>query len=172
MSEMSFYYHPEYAPDGRTFDMEKVSLDMLKEQGWFDSPAKFGHNIWGPGGAASVQRTHAAQQRGELEAIGSPIPVDTTNPDYQMMERERDYLHESLRSKEDEIEHLRRQLHESKEREADIKEEARRIAGQPDPDHQVQVQEVPGDGTQEETDTGDTGTGAEDTGTQGDGTDF
>lgn len=44
----AFFYHKEYAPDGRIFTVEDAeTIESLSARGWVDDPAKFGANPWG-----------------------------------------------------------------------------------------------------------------------------
>ena len=126
---MAAYYHKEYAPRGRDFDMEKTSIQALIEQGWVDHPGKIGVNVWGPAAQDDINRMRDAFDAGELEAIdaGPTIVRAVNTAEKEMAEIEREIAWEKLRTVEGENEALRRELRESKEKLADHRSDARKI---------------------------------------------
>lgn len=67
-----YLYHPEYDPDGRIFD--SPDLTEMAAQGWFDSPAKFGHSVWGDDETTmkSVEKTRQLYESGFAKRIDDP----------------------------------------------------------------------------------------------------
>ncbi len=49
-------YHKEHARDGRIFDTDDVSPELLAEEGWVDNPNKFGHDPTGQADPAIVAK--------------------------------------------------------------------------------------------------------------------
>lgn len=141
-------YHSDYARRGRDFDLAKVSLDALVEQGWVDHPGKIGENVWGPAAQDDVNRIEAAFKNGDLGPLGRlDGHANQSQPEMEVAEAERRNLYERLRTQEDEIEHLKRQLREGREKEADIGSDARKLEGMREVrpvDHAVQGADVEG----------------------------
>lgn len=72
MAQRVMRYHKEYAPEGQEFDLETTSEAQLIEQGYTDSPAKLGINLWGPEGARAVAQMESAFRDGRVPAIDVP----------------------------------------------------------------------------------------------------
>lgn len=129
MTKRVWFYHKEYAPTGRIFDMDALgspSEETLAEQGWVDGPEKIGVNLWG-GSPADMQPYVDAVENGEIPRIG-PGSIRSTAPEKEMLEAEVRRTHEQMRVKEDENEDLKRQLREANERLADHRSDAAKEA--------------------------------------------
>lgn len=131
MSLITILYHKEYAPDGREFDLEKVPESHLVDQGWVDTPAKFGHSIWGGGEAhenAIRQMGQEFEAMPEAErkaaAIGATITPPGSQEEAERAVAERDAALASLKAKEDEAERLKRELAQAKQKLADHQSDA------------------------------------------------
>ena len=74
-------YHPEKDRDGHEFDLDNFSLDILAEEGWVDSPAKFGHS---PTGDADPRALAAAKAIYEQSQGGRKAG----QPSYEEMQRQ------------------------------------------------------------------------------------
>lgn len=61
-------YAPD-CPEGICYDKTRTSLKRLADDGWVDSPAKLGINIWGESAAHEVARVHAEYRAGNLAAF-------------------------------------------------------------------------------------------------------
>ena len=131
MAYRAIRYHANYAPEGREFDLEQTSDDMLIEQGWVDSPAKIGVDVWQhEGSQAAVAKTKARYEQGMVAAVDKPDQPSVG----QMEENER--LRKELENALAQNEALRtevtreRQYREFKEREADEKADAAKLMPQ------------------------------------------
>ena len=63
-------YRLSDAPEGYTFENITVEdLEPLSQEGWVDSPAKIGINIWGDDSEDDVKRQHEEYQCGQIPGI-------------------------------------------------------------------------------------------------------
>ena len=69
-------YHPTKAPNGQRFVGDREKMRELAESGWFDSPAKFGHNIWKESAQAGVEAIKAEVDMGARKALDDETFVD------------------------------------------------------------------------------------------------
>lgn len=64
MTKPYMAYHKEYAPEGKLFDEEQHGPLTALGEGWVDSPAKIGVNVWNdPDAEPEIQRAEAQYQR-------------------------------------------------------------------------------------------------------------
>ena len=128
MPQNTRLWHKEYAGrEGRRFDLETVSLDALVEQGWVDSPAKLGMNVWG-GPDSDMNDIKGQFERKEVPAIGKAVVLPRPGEEAALHEAENKKLYERLRVQEDENTALKRELREAKEKLADHRSDAAKLA--------------------------------------------
>ena len=156
-----YMFHKEYAPEGRIFDEDDGHTPQsLVPEGWVDSPAKIGVNLSAPGDP--VVDKGVAEIAAAFEAKLIPAVDDPHFQSAQLREQAEETVQalaardEALREAED----LRERLRLSEQRFADMESDGNKLAGRPDPEHQVQVPDGAPTGT------GNQGTG-EGTGNQG-----
>ena len=126
MPQNTRLWHKEYAGrEGRRFDLEKVSLDTLVEQGWVDNPGKLGMNVWG-GPDSDMTDLKERFEREEIGAIEAVV-AETRADEMSRLETENKRAYERLRVQEDENEALKRQLREANEKLADHRSDAAKI---------------------------------------------
>lgn len=131
-------YHAEYAPEGQIFDLNKVSDTDLVAQGWVDNPAKIGNNMWGREDLdGPVQHTRDQLKNGDIDPVDKESrPAHGSQEENERHQIERDRLYGELRTKDETIAYLQRQLREGKERDADIRSDAAK-SGQQSPAEMV-----------------------------------
>ena len=71
-----YMYHPTKAPNGQLFTGTREKMRELAESGWYDSPAKFGHNIWKESAQAAVESIKADVDMGIRKALDDEAYVD------------------------------------------------------------------------------------------------
>jgi len=126
MSKRQIMYHKEYAPTGREHELERVSLNALVQEGWVDHPAKIGVNLWGEAAQDQVNRTRDAFENGEIGPLDEIVAHPQTSAEEALM-RENTLLHQGNRERDQEIDALKRELRESKEKLADHRSDAAKI---------------------------------------------
>lgn len=127
MPQRTFFWHMINAPDGREFDIEKVSVKMLEEQGWVDHPYKAHSNPWG-GDSTECDRVYNEFKAGKIKAMGS-YELDRTPSEMDILhQKEKEALYEQLKLQEEQTAALRRQLKEAREKEADEESDAAKIS--------------------------------------------
>ena len=129
MAHRSMFYHAESAPEGREFDLEKTSIEQLKDSGWVDHPYKINYDPWSTDGKRGDEcnRVYNAFKNGEIEAIGDYELEHTPSELETMRMKEIAQLHAQLKVQEDINETLKRQLRESKEKDLDEHSDAAKI---------------------------------------------
>lgn len=126
MPQETYLWHKEYADrEGRVFDLEQVSIDMLVEQGWVDNPGKLGMNVWG-GPDSDMTDLKQRFEAGEIGAV-EPTGAVSGSEALAQMAAERDRGYKRMRVMEDENEALKRQLREANEKLADHRSDAAKI---------------------------------------------
>ena len=133
-------YHLEYAPTGQDFDLDEGhSREELVSQGWVDNPAKIGVNVWNPDDDAINKRVAQMKRDfddGVIPAVDDPnFQSDRLRAEAEENTRRLQEREEMLRENED----LRERLRQSEQRFADMESDGNKLAGKPDPEHQVQV---------------------------------
>lgn len=136
-------YHPEYAPNGRDFDIDESSdppMDELARQGWVDASEKFGNNMWGEESEKHVKEAEQRFRDGKVAAVDLPMSqdeiIDGERQAREVAEKQRD---DALRQLEDLKTRQARREEEFQDQLADV---IRRQDVAPDTDGSVQV---PGD---------------------------
>ena len=144
MPERTFLYHREYAPEGRIFDLEKVSARDLAEQGWVDHPGKIRVNLWSDGKLEEVEQIADAFERGEIPPIGGTTTLisEEAAENKRLAEIERQRLYSDIRAQQDEIDQLREEIKRRKELHADLKSDSAKQV-EKIPETQVAVTDTP-----------------------------
>ena len=128
-------YHKEYAPHGRSFNVESGQTpESLALEDWVDSPAKIGVNEWGPEAEEAVARTAAEFQRGRL----APVDSAKTMTDDQVLEAARRILDERAEEARLRGDQANRSEAQALQRSKDMVADAERKA-EKEPSAQVQV---------------------------------
>ena len=97
-----YMYHPTKAPNGQLFTGTREKMRELAESGWFDSPAKFGHNIWKESAQAAVEAIKAEMDMGARKALDDETFVDHNALEaLQRKQKELEEREKSLRQQED-----------------------------------------------------------------------
>ena len=125
MSENTYLWHKEYAPNGRIFDLERISLASLVEEGYVDNPGKLGINVWG-GENKAMTELKTKFERGEVKAIGTVV-MEARHDEIHNLKRENQKTYERLRTTEDENAALKRELRESKEKLGDHRSDGAKL---------------------------------------------
>lgn len=98
---MTYLWHKEYSSrDGSLFDLETVSKETLEDQGWVDSPAKLGVNVWGGEDGAMIP-IKAMYDDKKLPGIGganTAVFIDATSKQIIVEQKQ----NELLRKKDEE----------------------------------------------------------------------
>ena len=95
-------YHPTKAPDGQLFEGTREKQRELAESGWFDSPAKFGHNIWDDSAEETVQTIKSQVGMGARKALDDEAYIDQNAIEaIERKHRELEEREKSLRQQED-----------------------------------------------------------------------
>lgn len=95
-------YHPTKAPRGKVFEGTREKQRELAESGWFDSPAKFGNNIWGDSSEEAVQKIKTDVDMGARKALDDEAFVDHNALEaLQRKQKELEEREKSLRQQED-----------------------------------------------------------------------
>ncbi len=124
MAQKFWMYHKEYAPTGRIFDQaEGVTPQRLAQEGWVDSAAKCGVNVWAQD-AETDERVREIQgdfDAGRVKAIDDPhMQRQETADELDQLRREKAELQERLRA----VEGVGTQVKRSKEEAADKRAKA------------------------------------------------
>ena len=97
-----YMYHPTKAPNGQPFVGDREKQRELAEAGWFDSPAKFGNNMWDEGAEETVQKIKAEVEMGARKALDDESYIDQNAIEaLQRKQRELDDREKALRQQED-----------------------------------------------------------------------
>lgn len=112
MSNDTFLWHAEQAPDGRVFDLEKHLIKTLEDEGWVDAPAKIGLDVH-CGNDGDFKKAKQAFDAGDVRGIGGEvILVSVTSKDMELKEKELYAVRERLSEKDREIASLKKRIEE------------------------------------------------------------
>lgn len=126
MSRRTFRYHPDYAPEGRIFDLDEVSDELLQEQGWTDHPWKAGFNPWGEQNDPEMQRVRNGVQNGDIKPVDDDAPI-LPNENENQKSAELEHAHRMLRQQREENEALKLEMQRMREKELDHESDAAKI---------------------------------------------
>ena len=145
MDPRYWMFHPDNAPNGRLFDRNSVSQEQLADQGWVDSPAKFGHSVTAQGDAAALARAKSDFESGVTAAID--VPPDPAKE--RRLKAELAELKARMAARERTIEGMRQQLdfgttvEQDAEKRLDDRSDGTKEGGKPHPAAVVQVKRTP-----------------------------
>ena len=118
-------WHKEYAREGREFDDDTQDPNALARDGWVDSPAKIGINIWNPGDPATdemVATTQKMFEANQLKAVDeTPTAIDPARA------AEEDAKRKKVEDREKEFESMRTKLSTAETRAQKAEEELDRV---------------------------------------------
>lgn len=126
-------YHAEKAPTGRIFDVANPStpsLEQLHAEGWRDSAALVGVNVWNPNDDVineKVRLMKEANDRGESSDAASYQPG--LQAQVERYRQKSEYDDAALRAKDDIIAELERKVRERQEELADARSDAAKLRG-------------------------------------------
>ena len=141
MNPRYWMFHPDNAPNGRLFDRNSVSQEHLADQGWVDSPAKFGHSVTGQGDVAALARAKSDFESGVTAAVDAPPDLAKE----RRLQAELADLKARMADRERTIEGMRQQLdfastvEQGEEKKLDDRSDGVKDGGKPHPAAVVQV---------------------------------
>ena len=172
-------YHKEYAPEGRIFEKPTSALLDMADQGWVDSPAKIGVNVWNinpsmvadPALDEAVEVQKRAYESGKVPGIeiGASVNIEAQK-EAEALQARKDALERDIRAAEDKLRESKDKTEVELERARQIKKQkgddrpARKIIGGTPLAKQAAEEEEPApeieedtgaDSAEEEADSGD-----------------
>lgn len=119
----AFFYHKDYAPKGRIFNLENVNKDLLEEQGWCDHRWKAD-----PEDGPEAKALFDAVERGEIRRMSDDtLPVMPPNEQEMMRAAEIERAYRELRQQREENEALKLEMQRMREKELDHESDAAKI---------------------------------------------
>ena len=128
MTAMTWMYHKDYAPEGRQFDENATPLTLLAAEGWVDSPAKIGVDVWHHNGSREAVEKMASHFRNGMVPAVDDVHTPSTAYLDEMARKQKQI--EALMAELEAIKQqpsIEQQTREAAEKLADLRSDAEKL---------------------------------------------